>query len=142
APAGQKCAPSTGERTTLTGRPSGPTRTLATADSTGRTVRWDVASRRRLGSQLVDAPAHAGFGLAWSPDGALLAETFTTVTGSGGMAFVRDLRTTTLVDSAGAKAGRNLTQTEWDRYLPGRPYQITCPKNLPPCQLSSARMRT
>jgi hypothetical protein len=25
-------------------------------------------------------------------------------------------------------AGRNLTRAEWDQYLPGRPYQTTCPQ--------------
>jgi hypothetical protein len=25
-------------------------------------------------------------------------------------------------------AGRNLTHAEWDQYLPGRPYQTTCPQ--------------
>jgi WD40 repeat protein len=30
-------------------------------------------------------------------------------------------------------AGRNLTQAEWSQYLPGRPYQLTCPQ-WPPGQ--------
>jgi len=25
-------------------------------------------------------------------------------------------------------AGRNLSRTEWDQYLPGQPYRVTCPQ--------------
>jgi hypothetical protein len=25
-------------------------------------------------------------------------------------------------------AGRNLTRAEWNQYLPGQPYQTTCPQ--------------
>ena len=25
-------------------------------------------------------------------------------------------------------AGRNLTHAEWNQYIPGRPYQTTCPQ--------------
>jgi hypothetical protein len=42
--------------------------------------------------------------------------------------MVWDLDPADWAKTACSIAGRNLTQSEWKQYLPGRPYQSTCPQ--------------
>jgi WD40 repeat protein len=101
-------------------------RTLAVGDSDGGLVLCDLFDGQRLGPSLRADPG-AVLGLAWMPDGSL---------------EVRSPETTTLWHAnpgswhtqACAVANRNLTCSEWRRYLGGEPYRATCPSlPAPPC---------
>jgi hypothetical protein len=102
--------------------------TLAAVDSQGRTHLWDVKSGEQFATPLADVvPGMVSTALEWSPDGTLLAQGFFD-TGSKGfdLAFVRDLTSRALIDAACRVAGRNLTPSEWEFYLPDVPYSATC----------------
>jgi len=45
-----------------------------------------------------------------------------------GRTWIADTRTDTWVERACTIAGRNLTATEWERFFPSRPYEVTCPQ--------------
>jgi hypothetical protein len=51
--------------------------------------------------------------------------------GYDGLTVEWDLRADNWKSMACRIANRNLTWQEWQLYLPGRPYELTCP-NLPP----------
>jgi len=66
--------------------------------------------------------------VAFSPNGQTLASTSGDNTIRLWMPLIDSL-----VDLACHKVRRNLTQAEWEKYLPGEEYRQTCP-NLPPGQ--------
>ncbi len=45
-----------------------------------------------------------------------------------GRTWIADTRTDTWVERACTIAGRNLTQAEWAKFFPSRPYEVTCPE--------------
>ena len=59
------------------------------------------------------------------PGGTRLLSGTTVPTGTD---MVWDLDPAHWASTACSVAGRNLTQAEWKQYLPGRPYQLTCPQ--------------
>ena len=97
---------------------------LASGGIDGTILLTDLASRQRIGPPLISHEDAVG-SLAFSPDGRTL------VSGShDSKVIIWMLDSTALIDLACQRAGRNLTQAEWLRYLPGSPYHKTCP-NLP-----------
>jgi WD40 repeat protein len=99
--------------------------TLATASEDGTAKRWQVSGGAQLGSEL---SAHEGelYGLAFSPDGRTLG-----TVGANGAVRLWDLRFHEWQPTEWQAAGcrlirRNLSLTEWQRFLPGIPYQRTC----------------
>lgn len=117
-----------------TGEPIGPTfiggggftvdlspngRTLVAAGR-GRATMWDVATGSVLGLFPGLAPKDT-LAAAFTPDGRRLF-----VVSNTGQAWVWDVDPASWESRACQVAGRSLTQTEWELYLPDRPYQATC----------------
>ena len=99
--------------------------TLATASEDGTVKLWQVLDGAQVGSEL---SAHEGplYGLAFSPDGRTLG-----TVGANGAVRLWDLRFHEWQAAEWQAAGcrlvrRNLSMTEWQQFLPGRPYQRTC----------------
>jgi WD40 repeat protein/energy-coupling factor transporter ATP-binding protein EcfA2 len=99
--------------------------TLATASEDGTVKLWRVSDPTQVGSEL---SAHEGplYGLAFSPDGRTLG-----TVGANGAVRLWDLRFQEWQAAEWQAAGcrlvrRNLSWTEWQQFLPGRPYQRTC----------------
>ena len=103
--------------------------TLVTADDEGGVILWDLTDRtqpRPLGQPLT---GHAGSvtAVALAPDGDMLA-----TGGSDAKVILWDLaQLNKLRDHATQRAcavtGGGLDRAEWVRYIPGLPYQDTCP---------------
>jgi WD40 repeat protein/transcriptional regulator with XRE-family HTH domain len=95
-------------------------RTLATAADDGTVRLWDVTARRELASLAghSDSMPRAAF----SPDGHSLA-----AVDAHGTILLWETGVTAWRQMLCEVAGRNLTRTEWHEFLPGRPYQRTCP---------------
>ena len=103
-------------------------RTLATGGADNTVRIWDMADRRhpRLLTRLTGYTG-AVYAVAFGPDGRTLA------TGANGgqvvlwdLATLNDFRNRPL-QHACTLAGRGLNRNEWARYVPGLPYQNTCP---------------
>jgi WD40 repeat protein len=100
---------------------------MATEYSVTRSARaeiWDVTTPEspvRQSSLPIDSTALDPTSLAFSPDGATLA-----VARRDGIDLL-DTRPDQIAKSLCAAVGDPITQQEWDRYLPGRPYQPPCP---------------
>ncbi|WP_158578561.1 serine/threonine-protein kinase [Spongiactinospora rosea] len=92
----------------------------ATADSSGDVTLWDVNSGRALGRPVIGQAAGIA-ALALSPDGRWLS----TLDGDGRLARVRT-DPEWLAAAACRRAGRTLTEKEWQASLPGLPYQDVC----------------
>jgi WD40 repeat protein/energy-coupling factor transporter ATP-binding protein EcfA2 len=99
--------------------------TLATASEDGTAKLWRVLDGTQIGSEL---SAHEGamYGLAFSPDGRTLG-----TVGANGAVRLWDLRFHEWQPAEWQVVGcrlvrRNLSLTEWQQLVPGRPYQRTC----------------
>jgi WD40 repeat protein len=94
--------------------------TLATASEDGTAKRWQVSGGAQVGSEL---SAHEGelYGLAFSPDGRTLG-----TVGANGAVRLWDLRFHEWQAVGCRLIRRNLSMTEWQQFVPGRPYQRTC----------------
>jgi WD40 repeat protein/energy-coupling factor transporter ATP-binding protein EcfA2 len=98
---------------------------LATASEDGTVKLWRVSDGTQIGS---DLSAHEGamYGLAFGPDGRTLG-----TVGANGAVRLWDLRFHEWQPPEWQAVGcrlvrRNLSMTEWQQFLPGRPYQRTC----------------
>jgi WD domain, G-beta repeat len=104
-------------------------RTLATGSAGQTVVLWDLTDRghpRRLGQPLTGLGGMVA-SLAFTPDGRVLAAGSTdgTVT-LWDLSELNTLRRNP-ANRACSLTGRGLDRSEWARYLPGLPYQPTCP---------------
>ena len=98
-------------------------KTLVSTDTDGMLRYWDVATRRPIGPPI---QAHmATFDATFSPDGTVLVTTGTDLGGVGHIRFW-DPDPTSWKTRVCSIVGRNLTQSEWQRYLPGVPYGKSC----------------
>lgn len=100
-------------------------RTLATADDAGFLQLWDLATGQKLGPAInVGSPV---LGLSFAPNRKLLV----TADNSGTIVLWPSLLwSTDLHDFASDLCPRlalNLSASQWDQYVPGRPYQTICP---------------
>ena len=95
-------------------------RTLATGSETGAVQLWDIPSSQALGAPLPGVPS-SGVIPAFTPDGRHLVATY-----ASGRAYVWDIRPRSLAAQACRVAGRRLTRTEWEEFLPGRDYDPAC----------------
>jgi WD40 repeat protein len=100
--------------------------TLAMGSQDNAVGLWDVASREPLGPPLGRHEASVG-AVAFSPDGAFIAA------GSGeGSLILWDTRKEPQLAAAARMANRNLTSSEWLRFVgANEPYRQTFPA-LPP----------
>ncbi len=94
------------------------------AQASARVDLWDSATLLPVGDPLM-APGDAFFLSPDRPEGYLLA---TSTSSASGTPLVIDLDPAHWEGIACGLAGRNLTRAEWAQYLPGRPYQQTCPQ--------------
>ncbi|HEX6580589.1 MAG TPA: WD40 repeat domain-containing protein [Actinomycetota bacterium] len=92
---------------------------FASSGTDGLTFLWDTSTQRALGSPF----GVAGGGGVWSrfsPDGRVL------YVSTAERGFVFDTTLDTWIERACSIAGRTLTRTEWERFLPQRPYRPAC----------------
>jgi WD domain, G-beta repeat len=97
-------------------------RLLATGDADNTVRLWEMPSGRPHGQPLTGHTNQVD-GVAFSPDGKLLA-----TASADGTARLWDPNFTSWVAAGCKLVNRNLSMAEWDRLLPGRPYERTCPK--------------
>jgi WD40 repeat protein len=95
-------------------------RQLVTTTGSGSASLWDLTSEPPTATALTGAASSVVFGVAIR-DGSHLV----TVAGSG-ETKVWDLRASTWLRRACAIAGRTLTRSEWQQFLPGRRYAPAC----------------
>jgi len=101
---------------------------MTTSDNGGPTLPersivqlWDAAALAPIGEPLPEP--YGAYSLSRSPDGS------TAVAGTAdGAATIWEVSPERWAATACRIAGRNLTQSEWLRYLPGEPYRRTCPQ--------------
>ncbi|MGH7869490.1 MAG: WD40 repeat domain-containing protein, partial [Candidatus Dormibacteraceae bacterium] len=105
---------------------------LVSASHDGSLFLWDVDNRDRIGAPLrghsnsigIDYPALV-LGVAFSGSGDSMVSA-----GTDGHVVLWDLRLASWIDWGCKLAARNLSQVEWNRFLPGKSYQRTC-RDLP-----------
>jgi len=98
--------------------PSG--KTLVSSSNDGKLRLWDVATRKLIGAPLPGAMM--GGSTAFFPDGKRVLGVFRSGTG-----VVWDVDPDAWKAAACRIAHRELTRTEWNDYLPHRPYRHVCP---------------
>ena len=99
--------------------PDGTTLASGSGDD-GVVILWDVASRNALGDPLETENGHI-LSVAFSPDGDSLAS------GSAeGEITVWDVDPASWAERLCDRTNRDLSQEEWDAYLPDEPLSMTC----------------
>jgi WD40 repeat protein len=98
-----------------------PDGSLLAASSYGEpfAVLLDVASGEQIGPKLTAGSIRSM--VDFSPDGHYLLQTH-----SNGKAAVWDVDPASWARRACELAGRTLTHKEWEKFLPGRPYEPAC----------------
>jgi WD40 repeat protein len=99
---------------------SADSRLLATAGP-GNSIRlWDVRTRQPIGQPLAGHTDRVT-SVAFGPTGLLVSSS------EDGTVRLWDLTPASANDDACRRANRNLTLEEWQKYLPGEEYRVTCP---------------
>jgi WD40 repeat protein/class 3 adenylate cyclase len=99
-------------------------RLAAAGTEAGAVILFDVASRQLLGEPLT---GHSGtvYSVVFAAHGTRVASA-----GADGRVLLWDVRPwaddDALRERACSVVGRNLTRSEWDRFLPGKSYRLTC----------------
>jgi DNA-binding SARP family transcriptional activator/class 3 adenylate cyclase/WD40 repeat protein len=91
---------------------------------TSRLDLWDVATRQQIGEPIA-VTGDAGSVEVDRPGGSRMLSSTAAPTGND---MVWDFDPAHWASIACRIAGRNLTQSEWKQYLPGRRYELTCPQ--------------
>jgi WD40 repeat protein/DNA-binding SARP family transcriptional activator len=94
-------------------------RALATTTETGVVRLWDIKTGQAIGTALPGVPSRPAVAY-FTARGHLIASYDT------GRAYLWDIRPGSLARHACEVAGRRLTRTEWDEFLPGRDYNPAC----------------
>jgi WD40 repeat protein len=106
---------------------------LAVASSTGAIAVWDLSGNTPAAIGHIQGADSWIWSLSFASDGTSLI-----ALDDIGVVSLWDLSPASWQLRACTIANRNLTREEWERYIPGLPYQATCP-NLPlPADLSVA----
>jgi WD40 repeat protein len=95
---------------------------LVTAGSNGDVQLWDVASRQQIAAIPPSTSKDVFRVPILSPDGRQIA-----IMAASGQHDIWDVDPADWKGRACAVAGRNLTRSEWQQFLPDRPYQPVCP---------------
>ena len=114
--------------TTLSVSPDG--RRFASGGLRGSVRLWDAATRQQVGSAL---PFPVGNLVAT----AALSNREVVAVGTDGAVLAYDVDPSHWTELACTEAGRTLTQAEWQRFLPGRPYHDPCQGSTGPRTSSS-----
>ena len=96
-------------------------RTAVGADSAGNVLLWDVPTRSTIGDALPGPVAGRSAAASFTPDGHSVV-----VVSDTGEGWVWDVDPSHWLARACRVAGRSLTQQEWRKLLPDRPYHATC----------------
>ena len=94
---------------------------LASGSADGSIFLWDLQTKNPVGQPII-GPNAAVTALAVDKDEKLLAAGF-----ADGTLLIWDIDFVSWDIKACQRAGRSLTESEWNRYLPGIPYQASCP---------------
>jgi WD40 repeat protein len=95
-------------------------RTLATGGTDGAVRLWDVRTRQALGAPLPGEPEQGAVPY-FTADGRYLVASHET-----GRAYRWDIRPASLLRQACRVAGRQLTESEWQQFLPRHDYDPAC----------------
>ena len=93
---------------------------LATGNDTGIVRLWDIPTEQAVGAALPGGPNEPVLPFS-TPDGTRLIASY-----QSGRAYVWDIRPGPLIRHACRVAGRRLTRTEWQEFLPGRDDDPAC----------------
>jgi WD40 repeat protein/class 3 adenylate cyclase len=96
---------------------------LVTVGSDGGARLWSVPGLEKIGTSLPGATSRLGVAAFAGKESSALAVLVYT----NGQAFAYHASPEWWEQQACLVAGRNFTQAEWGRYLPGRPYSNVCP---------------
>jgi WD40 repeat protein len=95
---------------------------LASGDHDGNVLLWDLNKKQTFGPALTSHTADVNT-LEFSKDGNMLFSA-----SHDGRVLLWDLSLEHWKQFACQRAGRNLTEHEWESYFPGEEYQTTCPQ--------------
>lgn len=96
-------------------------RYLVSGSEAGDVILWDILAHQQVGSPLTGS-SNEIMDIEFSPDGKTLISN-----AYNEKVIIWDLRTESWQDKACRIANRNLTYTEWQQYLSGESYHLTCP---------------
>jgi DNA-binding SARP family transcriptional activator/WD40 repeat protein len=96
-------------------------KTAVGADSAGNVLLWDVPTRSTIGDAFPGPVAGRSAAASFTPDGHSVV-----VVSDTGEGWVWDVDPSDWLARACQVAGRSLTQQEWRKLLPDRPYHATC----------------
>jgi WD40 repeat protein len=94
---------------------------LASGSANGSVILWDLSQVDSIGQPLL-GPNSSVAALAIDSEETILAAGY-----ANGEVLIWNIDPDSWLQKACERVGRNLTQSEWSRYLPGVEYRETCP---------------